>query len=463
MTRNVRHFEDHASPMAGQALSRLAGSAPVAPLAMWGGLECTVNRVRDRYFTQLDRNGHHRRDDDIERFAALGIRAIRYPVLWERTAPDGIDSADWRWPTAACRRCASLGITPIVGLVHHGSGPRHTSLLDPGFATGLAEFAGAVAARYPWVEHYTPVNEPLTTARFSALYGLWYPHARDDRTFVAALLNQCRAIVLSMRAIRRVNPDAQLVQTDDLGKTYGTGRWPTWPTSTTSAAGSRWDLLCGRVDRAPSALGLPASTAAPSPEDILWFPDNPCPPDIIGVNYYVTSERWLDHRLERYPGRARGGPPRPPLRRHRVGPRAGHADAGIAPLLRETWDRYGICRWRSPRRTSTPTAKTSCAGCSRSGTPRDRRARRRRRRARGDGLVAARLLRLELPGHRVPRLLRARAVRRARAASRAPTALAALIASWPAAARRPTRCCRARAGGAGRTASWSSRSRRAPR
>ena len=43
-----------------------------------------------------------------------------------------------------------------------------------------------VAERYPWVRRYTPVNEPLTTARFSALYGLWYPHVRDDAAFLRA-------------------------------------------------------------------------------------------------------------------------------------------------------------------------------------------------------------------------------------------------------------------------------------
>lgn len=39
----------------------LANTLP--PLALWGGLECTVNRVRDQYFNQLDRNGHAQRDD----------------------------------------------------------------------------------------------------------------------------------------------------------------------------------------------------------------------------------------------------------------------------------------------------------------------------------------------------------------------------------------------------------------
>ena len=58
-----------------------------------------------------------------------------------------------------------------------------------------------------------PVNEPLTTARFSGLYGHWYPHGRDDITFVRTFLTQCRAVALSMQTIRRVNPAAQLVQT----------------------------------------------------------------------------------------------------------------------------------------------------------------------------------------------------------------------------------------------------------
>ena len=96
------------------------------------------------------------------------------------------------------------------------------TVLGDDFADGLAAFAGAAAKRFPWVRDWTPVNEPLTTARFSALYVVWYPHARDDASFVRAVLHQCRATVLAMAAIRRVNPEARLVQTDDLSRTYGT-------------------------------------------------------------------------------------------------------------------------------------------------------------------------------------------------------------------------------------------------
>ena len=310
-------------------------------LMLWGGLECTINRVKDAYFNQLDRNGHATRLCDLERFASLGISAIRYPVLWEYIAPNGLEEADWSWPDARLPELQERGVTPIVGLVHHGSGPACTSLVDPGFADGLAEYAGAVARRYPWVEYYTPVNEPLTTARFSGLYGFWYPHGRDDRIFVQALLNQCRAVVLSMRAIRQVNPDAKLVQTDDLGKIYGTPPLSELASFYNLRRWLGWDLLCGKVGQEHPLWEYLVGTGIDASQ-ILWFKENVCRPDIIGVNYYITSERWLDHRTERYPGW-----PVSNYRGHRYVDTEpvrvlARPTPGIGPLLAEAWERYHL-------------------------------------------------------------------------------------------------------------------------
>ena len=310
-------------------------------LALWGGLECTVNRVRDNYFSQMDRNGHADRLQDIERFASLGIKAIRYPVLWERVAPDGVDSADWSWPDERLPALQQLGVTPIVGLLHHGSGPRDTSLVDPAFPEKLAEYAGAVARRYPWAEYYTPVNEPLTTARFSGLAGVWYPHGSDESTFVRALINECRATVLAMRAIREVNPDAKLVATDDLSKTYGTPEMQEVVSFFNDRRWLGWDLMCGKVDQHHALWDYLLESNA-TEEELLWFRDNPCPPDIIGVNYYATSERWLDHRPERYPENRRHvyrGIPHADIETPRA---LATPTPGIAPLLMETWERYGL-------------------------------------------------------------------------------------------------------------------------
>jgi len=309
-------------------------------LELWGGIECTVNRVGDRYVDQTVLTGHHHRLDDLDRFAELGFKALRYPVLWERVIPLDPAEPDWSWTDERLARIRELGMRPIVGLCHHGSGPRWTGLLDPEFPQHLARFARAVIERYPWVDAFTPVNEPLTTARFAALYGHWHPHASDERMMVRALVHECRAVQLAMREIRQVNPAAQLVQTEDLSRV-----WSTIPLRYQADYENerRWlslDLLCGRVDKDHPLwghlwwLGLTHDELGPLLEQ-------PCPPDIIGGNYYVTSERFLDHRRYRYPAETHGG------NGHHL-----YADveavrvlagdlAGPASLLREAWERYG--------------------------------------------------------------------------------------------------------------------------
>ncbi len=313
---------------------------PSAPLELWGGVECTVNRVGDCFRDQLAMTGHDEREGDLERFANLGLRTLRFPVLWERTAPGGLEHADWAWPDARLARARELGIRPIVGLVHHGSGPAGTNLLDPAFPELLATYARAVAERYPWVTAYTPVNEPLTTARFSALYGLWYPHAQADHDLVRAVLGQCRASVLAMRAIREINPDAVFVQTEDLGRTYST---PLLEYQANFDNDRRWltfDLLAGRLTprsrmwRHMRDLGVPEAT-------LHWFGENGCRPDILGINHYLTSNRYLDSDLDHYPADTWGG-----NGRHRYADVAAvrvlTSSAGVGDLLTETWTRYRI-------------------------------------------------------------------------------------------------------------------------
>lgn len=262
----------------------------------WGGAEYTFNRVGDCYFDQMDFSGHAHRIRDVEMFADMGIRALRCGLLWERQDLD----PSWRWPDAYLGALRSAGVRPIAGLVHHGSGPRNTSLLDPEFSTKLASYAADVAARYPWLDAYTPVNEPNTTARFACRYGIWYPHQRSKESYLRALLNQVKAVVLSMRAIRKIRSDAQLIQTDDLGKV--------WSTAELALIGDllnerRWlpfDLLCGSVNRTHPMYEYLLHGGIDD-RDICWFADNPCPPDVVGINYYVTSDRFLDHRLHLYP------------------------------------------------------------------------------------------------------------------------------------------------------------------
>ncbi len=312
--------------------------SPRPPLELWGGIESTVNRVGDAYFDQMEWNGHTARVGDLDLIAALGIAALRYPILWERTAPNGIADADWTWPDERLNRLRTLGIRPIVGLVHHGSGPRHTNLLDPAFPEQLAEYAGAVATRYPWVMDYTPVNEPLTTARFSGLYGYWYPHRHDADAFYRILVNECRAVILAMRAIRAVNPAARLIQTEDLGKTFSTGLLQYQADYENERRWLSYDLICGRIEYNSAWEHMRHSGI--SDAELDWFGDNACPPDIVGLNYYITSERFLDEDVAAYPARTHGGNGQDryadveAVRVRRKG------IAGPDELLYDAWDRY---------------------------------------------------------------------------------------------------------------------------
>ncbi len=320
-------------------MGRRLSSRP--PLELWAGVECTVNRVGDRFFDQLERSGHALRIEDLDLFAELGVRAMRYPVLWERTAPDGLDRADWSWADERLGRLRQLGIRPIAGLLHHGSGPRDTSLVDPAFPERLAGYARAVAERYPWVEDYTPVNEPLTTARFSGLYGHWYPHGRDGLVFARALLGQCRGVVLAMRAIREVNPAARLIQTEDVGKTYST---PALAYQAEFENDRRWlsyDLLCGRVDRGHPLWGYLRWLGVEEHELELFLAE-PCPPDIVGLNHYLTGERFLDERLDRYPQWTHGGNGRQAYADVEAVRVLAEGIAGPRGAMAETWGRYHL-------------------------------------------------------------------------------------------------------------------------
>jgi dTDP-4-dehydrorhamnose reductase len=66
-------------------------------------------------------------------------------------------------------------------------------------------------------------------------------------------------------------------------------------------------------------------------------------PDLIGINHYLTSERFLDHRLTRYPGRdvgSNGIDQYVDLEAVRIGRLKD--EVGPARRLREAWERYRI-------------------------------------------------------------------------------------------------------------------------
>jgi dTDP-4-dehydrorhamnose reductase len=313
-------------------------------LESWAGLECTVNRIGETFWDQFAYDGAPTYAQFIAECSDLRLDALRYNVSWERLTSD---VSGWEQVTRDLGAMRDHAIRPIIGLVHHGSGPPTTNLLSPCFAKGLAAHARDTVERFSWVNEWTPVNEPLTTARFAALYGIWYPHARDEQSFWLALLNQIDATRLSMREIRTINPAAILVQTEDLGRTYATASLCSQSGFDNTRRWMTWDLLEGRVDASHPLWNR--MVALGFGDRLRAIADDPCPANVIGVNHYLTSDRFLDHRTQNYPAERCGGNTDARYVDVEAIRILGSAPAGLQGALIEAWDRY-----------ATPLAITEC-------------------------------------------------------------------------------------------------------
>jgi dTDP-4-dehydrorhamnose reductase len=112
-------------------------------------------------------------------------------------------------------------------------------------------------------------------------------------------VNECRAIVLAMIQIRKVNPAARLIQTEDLGEVAGNGGMLEEVNFLNERRWLTFDLLTGRVD--PHHPFWKWLQVGVSQAELEFFLEHPSPPDICGLNYYITSDRTLDDRETLYP------------------------------------------------------------------------------------------------------------------------------------------------------------------
>lgn len=261
-------------------------------IQMWAGFECTLNRIGDQQIDQCEKNGHYHRPGDLALFHNLGIQKLRYPCLWEKVAARDLDHCDWTYLDECLNELKRLGQDFIAEFLHHGSGPLYTSLIDPDFPEKFSTYARLFIHRYPWVNDFTPISDINLTAGKSLLDGYWYPHLKDKTMYFKALLIQCKATVLAMKEIRRVNPKARLIQTDDTRN------------DRSSESGSEiqwlaWDILCGKLTSDhPLYSNIIGSRILA--EEISWFEENSCPPNIIGISHATDPKITLKKAWERY-------------------------------------------------------------------------------------------------------------------------------------------------------------------
>jgi len=293
-------------------------------IEVWASPEPSIARVDATTVRDQGREtGFRARFSDIDAIADLGVAATRFPLLWE----DG----DLAWAAPRLERLRERGVAPIVTLLHHGSGPFETDLLDPAFPERFAAYAERVATRFPWVRRWTPINEPLTTARFATLYGVWYPNLRDDRAFGRAMLHQTRAQQLAMARIRRIVPEATFVLTDDLQRITAAD-----PGVEGYAAFLRErvflsvELVAGRIDDRHPLFTFLRGGCGIAEAELALVRAQATPPDLVAFDHYVHSERYVftapDGRIGDVPAVYVAGEPAP----------------RCEPLLRAAWERLRL-------------------------------------------------------------------------------------------------------------------------
>jgi dTDP-4-dehydrorhamnose reductase len=268
---------------------------PDSRLEVWASPEPTVARIdADTVRDQCAETGWSGRPDDVDRIAELGVGGCRFPVLWEHVAPRDPHVRDFRAQRTGIERLRARGVDPIVTLLHHGSGPRYTDLLDPAFPELFAGFAAAATRELPDVLRWTPINEPLTTARFSTLYGVWYPNRRDDAAFGRALVHQVLATLYAMQRIRARCPAAQLVVTEDLQRfTAADPGVCGYVDFLRERAFVSLELLAGRVVPGHALYGFLIERCAVSAHELATIAANAAAPDLVAFNHYPHSERYV--------------------------------------------------------------------------------------------------------------------------------------------------------------------------
>ena len=77
-------------------------------------------------------------------------------------------------------------------------------------------------------------------------------------------------------------------------------------------------------------------------KELEWFIQEQEAPGVLGVNHYITSERFLDERLTRYPRSTHGGNGRHAYADVEAVRVCSEGTAGPKAILKEVWERYQL-------------------------------------------------------------------------------------------------------------------------
>jgi len=266
--------------------------------------------------------------EDFDRIVEIGATTVRYGLPWYRINP-AKGEWDWEWADEVIHYAVEvLELDLILDLVHYGT-PSWVegSFTDPDYPAAVAEYAGAVAARYSGlVDKFTPLNEPLVTASFTGARAIWPPYDSGDEGWARVIVGVSAGIQSAIKAIKLAQPAAIIAHVE---ATH------VWETDDPELVAHRdtlrlrnflpTDLVLGRVTSDhPLYRWLVEAGIEPS---VLARFQEPCPaPDLIGVNFYPELSCRELVSIDGQP----------------VGVAFNGWDAGLRQVTTEFCDRYGI-------------------------------------------------------------------------------------------------------------------------
>ena len=242
---------------------------------------------------EMEKCGHYKYwKEDFNLVKETGIEFLRYGAPLHTTHV-GPGKYDWAFCDETFNYLKELGITPLVDLCHFGVPDFIGDFQNTDWPFYFAEYAREFAKRFPHIEFYTPVNEIFVAAMFSGQYGWWNECKTDDRSFVRALTNLCKANVLAMNAIIEVQPNATFIQSESSEYFH-----PETPDCDTLAA----FLNQKRFLSLDLSYGYPISVAmyeylienGMTKQEYHWFENNIIKGNcIMGNDYYITNEHMV--------------------------------------------------------------------------------------------------------------------------------------------------------------------------
>lgn len=230
---------------------------------------------------------------DLTLAADLGVNCLRYSLPWPRVeaAPGVFEFSELR---ARLEFLVSLGITPILDLIHYGTPAwMQDGIGDPRFPESLSRYARATAEQLGGlVTHFTPYNEPQVAAALCGASGTWPPYAASPQAFAQLGARVARAMVLASQRLREVLSTAVLVSADPINWLLADTLFPELAQAEPEA-----DELRAAVGSFPASLAYgKISTEHPlgallmelgvAATEIDWLLTHAEPPDIVGYNHY---------------------------------------------------------------------------------------------------------------------------------------------------------------------------------